>query len=519
MNIKWYEYEYVNKYDRKGDRKRKKEGFEVRLCVYIGKEILGLMLKYISNVMDDPSNPTYHQIRVTNKTYQKKIGATKYKEEALQVFRLGNFKPTRIETGNSDNRVVEEYLVISEPKSLEQLSELSDVWFLIQIKLWFDAYDEKSKSFKLPDTLGAAMGKFLQDVSINLVQSGVVNSMKSSGFQHYLNESLKAKDAFSRYENFARALQMTPQFFAPDNVGLDDFFSSWICCKFIYTSFFTDSSALSESTSKKESNEEKKEEQEEEEEKKEETSVDADTKSKQLNEKRNEIRIVDIGCGWGNIGRCLSAHFRSKIEKADWSKMQLFGFDISQEMIDLGKKTRVWKHLQRNARLGLQKRKATIDCIVSANCLLQDAEVGHPDEQFLVECKRLLRLNGTIFVVRRKLTYNNNLAPWRKKALELNLSEVGFGRVRESFFIQWQKIYHKKSDFRNIHLQNIPLSQFSSNSLVHVSIGICYFCFSFAWIPISLPKNFRFLEEQVELQNLQKKRKIRKKHSRQPVST
>ncbi|ETO34306.1 hypothetical protein RFI_02787, partial [Reticulomyxa filosa] len=210
-------------------------------------EMLRLMLEYISNVLQQGSNPKHCQIRVGNKMFQKKIGTCNWKWQAMELFRMAE---------RDLRKVLEDHLIISEPASFQQISKLSDVWFLLQVKLWLDAYDEsykRSKPFKIPDLLSIALANFFQEAVLQSKQSTV----HEIGFQTHLMQSLHAVDVRSRYDNYATALSTLPQFFAINNNGLDDFYTSWVCCKLFHVTYFGDSeSTPNESTYNEENDQE-----------------------------------------------------------------------------------------------------------------------------------------------------------------------------------------------------------------------------------------------------------------------
>merc|ERR1711933_582873 len=163
--------------------------------------------------------------------------------------------------------------------------------------------------------------------------------------------------------------------------------------------------------------------------------------------------IIDIGCGWGNLGRLLMDKtlrpYLNEIEKeSEIKKINLYGVDISEEMISIAKQNKFNEYYNDMIVLDCKKNElsqfkdGSIDIITSSNCIMQDKQIGHPNETFLIEANRLLKINGWFVVTRRfhGVHLGLQLYAYLMIAQQLGWKNVFASRCREVFFIGWQKM-------------------------------------------------------------------------------
>merc|ERR1712228_365399 len=177
-----------------------------------------------------------------------------------------------------------------------------------------------------------------------------------------------------------------------------------------------------------------------------------DVKVKKVRDAKSVYTVIDIGCGWGNVGRLLMdkslRNYLNEIEQeSKLKKVELYGFDISKEMIDIAKTTKNDLYYTELMILDCKRNElkrfedGSVDVIVSCNCLMQNKEIGHPDETFLIEANRLLAVGGWMVITRRfhGIHLGMQLYAYLMIAQQLGWKNVFASRVREVFFIGWQK--------------------------------------------------------------------------------
>ena len=174
---------------------------------------------------------------------------------------------------------------------------------------------------------------------------------------------------------------------------------------------------------------------------------------KNININNDSYKVIDIGCGWGNVGRLLmdkeSRPYLTEIEKeSKLKKVDIYGFDISKEMLSIGKDNGYNKYYKDMICMDCKREEikqfndSSIDIIISCNCIMQDKKIGHPSETFLIEANRLLKQNGWFVVTRRfhGIHLGLQLYAYLMIAQQLGWKNVFASRVREVFFIGWQKM-------------------------------------------------------------------------------
>merc|ERR1712129_63099 len=94
-------------------------------------------------------------------------------------------------------------------------------------------------------------------------------------------------------------------------------------------------------------------------------------------------------------------------QESELKKIEVFGFDISKEMICCAQSAQNDEFYQNMKILDCRGNElksfvaGSVDAIVSGNRLMQNKEIGHPDETFLIEANRLLASGGWLVVARR----------------------------------------------------------------------------------------------------------------------
>jgi len=179
------------------------------------------------------------------------------------------------------------------------------------------------------------------------------------------------------------------------------------------------------------------------------------------NSEQSEYKIIDIGCGWGNFGRLLmdkqQRPYLEEIEnESELKKVGIYGFDVSEEMISIAKHEKnkfdvyykdmvVWDCKRNELR---QFGDGTVDIITSSNCMMQDKQSGHPNETFLIEANRLLKVNGWMVITRRfhGLHLGLQLYSYLMIAQQLGWKNVFASRIREIFYIGWQKMENPNNE-------------------------------------------------------------------------
>eukprot|EP01084_Bolivina_argentea_P001825 3376_1 len=176
-------------------------------------------------------------------------------------------------------------------------------------------------------------------------------------------------------------------------------------------------------------------------------------KNNKINVDDDGYKVIDIGCGWGNFGRLLMDKnirpYMNEIEKeSKLKKVKLYGFDISEGMIGIGKDNKFDEYYENMDVFDCKKNElkqfndGTVDVVVSVNCIMQDKKIGHPTENFLIEVNRLLKVGGWFLVTRRfnGVHLGIQLYVYIMIAQQLGWKNVFASRVREIFYIGWKKM-------------------------------------------------------------------------------
>ena len=441
------------------------------------------LITVISNVLYYPTESKYQKLRLSKPKLQKVIVNI---VGGIKLLKLAGFQESKEDNG-------EKILCIESPTTIEEFEQLTDIW-LVLLKtqyLWGINPDKNAPKgtplptqFTIPNTIKYAMNQFFETNEI----------AKSTEFQELVKNSNNpnlSPTALERYTYFAKAIKLLiaadTDFFNLDaKHGLNDIDASDVAALIVseilcgyydedaaYTNLILAEDLRIIAEKEKEFMRQQyqitsnvvpvaKDNNDDIDAEKSALAIvedddDDEKKDEMKNEDDDTYKVIDIGCGWGNFGRLLMDKelrpYLKEIEtESELKKVDIYGYDISQDMISIAKDNGFDKYYKDMITMDCKRgeisqfKDGSIDVIISCNCIMQDKKMGHPSEIFLVEANRLLKDNGWFVVSRRfhGVHLGLQLYAYIMIAQQLGWKNVFASRIREVFYIGWQKMVKPK---------------------------------------------------------------------------
>ena len=167
------------------------------------------------------------------------------------------------------------------------------------------------------------------------------------------------------------------------------------------------------------------------------------------NDNNDVFRIIDVGMGWGSYGYFMNTdkrNYKNEINKL--GEFEIYGYDFSKEMINISKLNGFNKYYKSMIELDIKKKSiplndGTINIIISNNCLMMDKKLGNPNENFLIEISRLLKIGGYAIFTKRFIGSHpgyHELIPYLLFGDELGWKHIKAARIRDTYYLIWKKI-------------------------------------------------------------------------------